>query len=79
MIIVYDRTDPESFEEIQAYWLNEARNNSDPNVHLVVAGNKSDMNCRIPDADITSLTESLGVPSYSLSAKTGEGVETMFR
>ena len=79
VIIVYDKTDPSSFREIEGYWLHEARNNSDPNIHLVVAGNKSDMPAQISDAEVTSLTHSIGTPSYAVSAKTGDGVETMFR
>ena len=76
---MYDKTDPSSFREIEGYWLHEARNNSDPNIHLVVAGNKSDMPAQITDAEVTSLTHSSGIPSSAVSAKTGEGVETRFR
>lgn len=45
---------------------------------ICLVGNKCDMPSQILGADITQLGQSIGLPSYSVSAKTGEGVEKMF-
>jgi hypothetical protein len=36
------------------------------------------MPSQIPESDINLLVQSIGLPSYFVSAKTGEGVENMF-
>lgn len=42
VIMVYDITSLESFESIQNYWLDEVENYADPDVTLILVGNKSD-------------------------------------
>jgi hypothetical protein len=45
---------------------------------ICLVGNKCDMPSQILDTEISLLVQSIGLPSYSVSAKTGEGVEKMF-
>lgn len=71
-------TDPATFKEIEDYWIQEAKNNSDSDIMICLVGNKCDMPSQIPESDINLLVQSIGLPSYFVSAKTGEGVETMF-
>lgn len=78
VLIVYDMTDPATFKEIEDYWIQEAKNNSDSDIMICLVGNKCDMPSQIPESDINLLVQSIGLPSYFVSAKTGEGVETMF-
>lgn len=78
VLIVYDLTDPASFKEIEDYWIQEAKNNSDSDIMICLVGNKCDMPTQILDSEISMLVQSIGLPSYAVSAKTGEGVEKMF-
>lgn len=45
---------------------------------ICIVGNKCDMPTQILDTEISMLVQSIGLPSYAVSAKTGEGVERMF-
>lgn len=45
---------------------------------ICLVGNKCDMPSQIEENDIQMLSQSIGLPSYFVSAKTGEGVERMF-
>ena len=47
MLIVYDLTDPSSFREVEEYWIQEAKNNSDSDVMICLVGNKCDMPSQI--------------------------------
>lgn len=71
-------TDPASFKEIEDYWIQEAKNNSDSDIMICLVGNKCDMPSQVQDVDINLLVQNIGLPSYYVSAKTGEGVDKMF-
>lgn len=58
--------------------MQEAKNNSDSDIMICIVGNKCDMPSQVLDTDISMLVQSIGLPSYLVSAKTGEGVEKMF-
>ena len=58
--------------------MQEGKNNSDSDIMICIVGNKFDMPTQILDTDISMLVQSIGLPSYLVSAKTGEGVEKMF-
>jgi Ras-related protein Rab-21 len=45
---------------------------------ICLVGNKCDMPAQVPDSEVNLLVENIGLPSYYVSAKTGEGVEKMF-
>jgi Ras-related protein Rab-21 len=72
-------TDPATFREVEDYWIQEARNNSDSDVLICLVGNKCDMPSQLEDSEVSQLSGSIGLPSYFVSAKTGEGVEKMFQ
>ena len=42
-ILVYDITRKESFDNLKNYWYNQLKENSDKNIIIGVAGNKSDL------------------------------------
>jgi len=46
VILVYDVTDNKSFSQIDAYWLNEVKNNAPANAVLMIVGNKIDLENR---------------------------------
>ena len=43
VLIVYDVTDPLSFREIEQYWLQEVKANTDNDVLIAIVGNKADL------------------------------------
>jgi len=55
VLIVYDMTDPASFKEIEDYWIQEAKNNSDSDIMICLVGNKCDMPSQVQDVDINLL------------------------
>jgi hypothetical protein len=45
---------------------------------ICLVGNKCDMPGQVPDSEVNLLVQNIGLPSYYVSAKTGEGVVKMF-
>ena len=43
IIMVYDTTNKESFDDVDRFWINEVEEYAETNVQLVLMGNKSDM------------------------------------
>lgn len=43
IVLVYDTTNAQSFEEIDKYWIGEVEQYAEANVELLLIGNKSDM------------------------------------
>ena len=50
VLIVYDLTDPGTFKEIEDYWIQEAKNNSDNDIMICLVGNKCDMPSQVQDS-----------------------------
>jgi small GTP-binding protein len=76
-IVVYDVTQPESFESITK-WFSEVKNNRG-SIPLLLVGNKVDL----PDRKISAeqgndLAKKLGVRYFEASAKTGKSIDTLF-
>jgi GTPase SAR1 family protein len=76
---VYDITDAESFTRVRR-WVTELRERA-PRAKLCIAGNKCDLESRreVRREDAESFTASVGIPHFSCSAKTGDGVNDAFR
>lgn len=55
VLIVYDMTDPATFKEIEDYWVQEAKNNSDSDIMICLVGNKCDMPSQVQDSEINLL------------------------
>ncbi|MBP7963519.1 MAG: GTP-binding protein [Caldilineaceae bacterium] len=78
-ILVCDLTRPETLAHLRVYVQDLRRQIADP--QLILAANKVDLKDeqRISEADITALAAELGTPLIFTSAKTGQGVEEIFR
>ena len=46
--MVYDISDPKSFEDISKFWVSEAENYADKNIPVILIGNKSDCERAVP-------------------------------
>lgn len=55
VLIVYDLTDPATFKEIEDYWIQEAKNNSDSDIMICLVGNKCDMPAQVQDSEVNLL------------------------
>ena len=64
-------TDPSSFQEIEEYWLREAKNNVSDETVIMIVGNKSDMEHKVDDNVIDHFIMDTGLSSCKVSAKTG--------
>lgn len=80
-ILVFDLTDPSSFNNCES-WVREIRQNSKDDIILYLVGNKSDLliDHKIPTDEINKFVASHGILAYKqTSAKTGENIESVFR
>ncbi|EHY65088.1 GTP-binding protein YPTM2 [Nematocida ausubeli] len=85
ILLVFDTTDPESFNDLKG-WINEIRNNINSKIVIYILANKIDTgNILVSDEEISSFIEkytsdNLMIIGFSkVSAKTGEGVDHAFR
>jgi len=82
VIVVYDVTDKESFENVRR-WMNEIDNNCDTNqnaVNRVLVGNKCDMQneVAVTQQEADDYAQSINVKHFRCSAKENTAVEDMF-
>ena len=76
VILVYDPTREESFEELKEYWYQEIK---DLNLALAVVANKSDLDEKeVKDEDGKKFAESIGAIFASVSAKDNIGITSLF-
>lgn len=78
--LVYDITKKQTFDNIQR-WLGELRNHADPNIVVMMAGNKSDLsNLRSVPEDVASeLAEKEGFSFLETSALDSSNVDKAFQ
>jgi len=77
-LIVYDITRRETFENLQS-WLDECLKYSNPNIVIMVIGNKNDLETRqVTTEEGEAFAEKNGIYFLETSAKTSENVEEAF-
>jgi len=78
IIIVYDITNKESFDDLEGY-IREGNRYSEKSEKFIVA-NKMDLNGNrvVQRSDGENLASLHGMPHFEVSAKTGEGVDKFF-
>ena len=78
-IIVFDLTNQGSFESV-IDWINECKSNGNPEVVLVLAGNKKDLEAKrtVPRDLAESFAKKHRMLYFETSAKSSEGVDEMF-
>ena len=78
IIYVYDKTNKDSFEKLKMVMM-ETKKNISNEVEIMVVENKNDLKEKgISDKAVNDFESKNNVKVYSTSAKTGDGVETMF-
>ncbi|KAJ6414941.1 hypothetical protein OIU84_003863 [Salix udensis] len=79
IIIVYDVTDQESFDNVKQ-WLNEIDRYASENVNKVLVGNKSDLTANkvVSYETAKAFADEIGIPFMETSAKNAFNVEQAF-
>lgn len=81
VIMVYDITNEDSFNDIKSYWLDEVINNSNENVIMAIVGNKSDLieNEKVKEEDVKNFANEKGIHFAVISAKMKNGIDDLFK
>jgi Ras-related protein Rab-1A len=79
-LVVYDITDQKSFNNVKS-WLQEIATHANASVVKLLVGNKCDLSRQrvVQQSDVSAFAESVSVSQLEASAKSGEGIETVFR
>jgi len=79
IVVVYDVTDPESFNSVTR-WLQEIERNVGMGVHKMLVGNKCDltMKRKVDKAEAQAFADKMEIPYVETSAKNGTNVENVF-
>eukprot|EP00389_Voromonas_pontica_P005983 GDKH01008982.1.p1 GENE.GDKH01008982.1~~GDKH01008982.1.p1 ORF type:complete len:236 (-),score=22.15 GDKH01008982.1:150-857(-) len=78
ILLVYDVTNPESFNNIR-HWMRQIDTHAAENVNKILIGNKADLEDRkISTAAARQLADEFGVPFVETSAKSGQNVGEAF-
>lgn len=77
IIIVFDLTDSESFENIK-HWLNEIQKNAFEGVSKIIVGNKSDAFEKKEVFGSRDYATSLNIPYIETSAKNADNIDELF-
>ena len=77
IIIVYDVTNPESFDHVEE-WLSEINEFATQNTSKLLVGNKADLEAQVDHDTALRFANKLGIPFLETSAKTATNVEAAF-
>ena len=79
IIVVYDITDRESFENVKQ-WLNEIQKYASEHVNVLLVGNKSDLepSRQVETEEAAAFASQRGIPFLETSAKASQNVESAF-
>ncbi|KAI3987319.1 hypothetical protein MKX01_003069 [Papaver californicum] len=78
-VIVYDITNPESFNKAR-FWVKELQKHGSPNIIMALVGNKSDLdeNREVSIQDAIDYAEKNGMFFIETSAKTSDNIHELF-
>ena len=80
VIMVYDVTREDSFEELQKYWYDQIKESSPANIILVIAANKSDLieQEKVDEGEARNYAKEINALYVSTSAKNSNGINNLF-
>ncbi|CAD8163565.1 unnamed protein product [Paramecium octaurelia] len=80
IVIVYDTTCQQSFDDIEKFWLNEVESYAEKNAELLLLGNKSDLSTKqVQSERVQEYAQKRNMMFFETSAKTADGVEEAFK
>ena len=79
-ILVYDVTRKESFQSLKDYWYSQLKENSEPDIVIGVAGNKSDLyeNEEVKEDEAREWAKEIGAVFELTSAQNNTGINDLF-
>lgn len=79
VIIVYDITNPMSFDCIKDYWIEEIKHKTNTNPVCLIVANKSDLFAdeQVPEKEARDFAEKHNALFYSISCKDGSGIKEL--
>ena len=81
MILVYDITRQETFENLKSVWYKELEENGEEKPILAIVGNKSDqyeLDNTVNEDEARTYTDKIGGIFKLVSAKNGSGIDDLF-
>ena len=81
VVLVYDITNKESFEDLKNVWFNDLKRNGEKYTVLAIVGNKSDMfeMEAVTEEEGRKFAEEANAIFMLVSAKNGDNIENLFR
>jgi len=77
IVVTYDVSDDASFKAVES-WISETSRYAKKGVHVVIVGNKTDLDREVSAEQGKQVADSNNFPYVESSAKTGEGIEDIF-
>ena len=77
ILLVYDVSERESFENVQ-HWVHQIRDNADERVRMVLVGNKCDRERAVTTDEGQHLADQFGVSFFETSAKDNKNVDECY-
>ena len=77
-LIVYDINNEDTFDSVQS-WIQECKLQTPKTVTMVLVGNKCDLECKVDRNKAKELAEENKMLYFETSAKTGKGVDELFK
>jgi Ras-related protein Rab-5C len=77
-LLVFDRSVRTTFESAD-HWFKECSHFDNENCVLYLVGNKSDLDMAIDNKEVTEWADGKDITFFSVSAKTGDGINAMFQ
>jgi len=77
-LIVYDINNEDTFDSVQS-WIQECKLQTPKTVTMILVGNKCDLECKVDRNRAKEIAEENGMLYFETSAKTGKGVDELFK
>ena len=77
-LIVYDINNEDTFDSVQS-WIQECKLQTPKTVTMILVGNKCDLECKVDRNKAKEIAEENGMLYFETSAKTGKGVDELFK
>jgi Ras-related protein Rab-2A len=77
-LIVFDINNEDTFDSVQS-WIQECKLQTPKTVTMVLVGNKCDLECKVDRNKAKELAEENKMLYFETSAKTGKGVDELFK
>ena len=77
-LIVFDINNEDTFNSVQS-WIQECKLQTPKTVTMILVGNKCDLECKVDRNKAKEIAEENGMLYFETSAKTGKGVDELFK